>query len=158
MERVELISEIMGVFGLKNDALELINGDNCAVYFHDDCVQHNIDDHIERPDRVIWIMKALREKFPPPVFREATLVTDDQIRLFHTFDHLQKFKELSARSEENKTEEIIDGDTEIMENTRCAAYRAAGSLISAIDDLCLPRNHPRCIRYVVHEYRQLSSI
>ena len=63
------------------------------------------------------------------------MVTDDQILLFHSSNHLAMIKRLCDKAEKGPPHEFcsIDGDTTVMNKTRNAAYRAAGSMIAAVD-------------------------
>jgi acetoin utilization deacetylase AcuC-like enzyme len=140
-----------------------------VIYWHEACVEHNVPQHPEKPGRVTAILNALREKYTPNYFREAPLVTDEQILLYHTTDHLEQFKQLCDAAERAKCEkeksgsslqvpladlwngnselyQSIDGDTVVMWRTREAAYRAAGSIIAAIDSIFLPADHPERIK------------
>jgi acetoin utilization deacetylase AcuC-like enzyme len=126
-----------------------------AVFWHEECFMHRIKDHPEQPDRVSAILIALRKFYSDDRFRKAPLVTKDKILLFHTASHLQDLITLCDKSEkaydENDDEELyqsIDGDTVVMWKTRRAVWRAAGSVVSAIDDLYLPSGNSRHIRYL----------
>jgi acetoin utilization deacetylase AcuC-like enzyme len=92
-------------------------------------------------------MNTLRQQWPNEIFREATLVSEDQILLFHTDSHLMKFKHLCDQAIAKSTVQAIDSDTEVMEYTKDAVYRSAGSLITAIDHIFLPMTHELHIRY-----------
>lgn len=127
------------------------------IIYHDDCLLHKITDHPEQPDRVAVILTQLKKHYPIESFLLAPLVTDDQILLFHTSHHLSSIKKLfesteSAFIKNNKQKMYapIDGDTTVMWKTRNAAYRAAGSVVAAIDLLYLPKNHPDKIRWVIY--------
>ena len=132
-----------------------------AIYWHEACVEHNVPRHPEKPGRVTAILNALRENYTPDYFREAPLVTDDQILLYHTAEHLEQFKQLCDAAERAKCEkdksdsslqadselyQYIDGDTVVMWRTHEAAYRAAGSIVAAIDSIYLPADHPERIK------------
>jgi len=113
-----------------------------AIYSHKSCIEHLIPGHIEQPGRVIAILKKLTTYFSDKsIFREASLITNDEILGFHTLKHLALFEGKCTRSEtlfsENQEKKYIgiDGDTTIMWKTREAALRAAGALKSAIDDI-----------------------
>jgi Histone deacetylase domain len=126
-----------------------------AVFWHEECFMHRIKDHPEQPDRVSAILIALRKIYPEDCFRKAPLVTNDRILLFHTASHLQDLIKLCDKTEkaydENDDEELyqsIDGDTVVMWKTRRAVWRAAGSVVSAIDNLYLQPGNSRYIRYL----------
>ena len=69
-------------------------------------------------------------------FYEAPYVTDEHIILFHSDKLLQNFKSQCAKAAKSKNGIFsIDGDTKIMEFTQKAAYRAAGSIILALDHI-----------------------
>eukprot|EP00602_Paraphysomonas_sp_CaronLab_P006300 CAMPEP_0185026656 /NCGR_PEP_ID=MMETSP1103-20130426/10988_1 /TAXON_ID=36769 /ORGANISM="Paraphysomonas bandaiensis, Strain Caron Lab Isolate" /LENGTH=460 /DNA_ID=CAMNT_0027560309 /DNA_START=209 /DNA_END=1591 /DNA_ORIENTATION=+ len=74
------------------------------------------------------------------------MATDGQILLYHTEEHLNHLGELFNRAEESHTKQRIDGDTEVMHNTRNAVYRATGSVIAAVDHTFLPITDPLSIR------------
>ena len=126
-----------------------------AVFWHEECFLHKIQDHPEQPDRVSAILTALRKIYSDDCFREAPLVTAEQILLFHTASHLKDLITLCDMSEkgydENDEEEMyqsIDGDTVVMWKTRRAVWRAAGSAVAAIDDLYLQPGNSHRIRYL----------
>lgn len=114
-----------------------------AIYWHPACFDHNIPNHPEQPLRVSSILSALEKEFLPKLvdFRKAPLATDDDILLFHSRRLLEKFKLLSNQAETAGSLQCVDGDTWIMGNTREAAYRAIGSILSAVDHLYLPNEH-----------------
>lgn len=114
---------------------EAVPHSNIRIYWHPACSLHENPDHPERPGRVDEALKALRNAFSSESFSEAPLVDDDTISLFHTESHLEALKELFDQSELERTYKMIDGDTVVMWNTRDAVYRAAGSLVAAIDDV-----------------------
>jgi acetoin utilization deacetylase AcuC-like enzyme len=105
------------------------------VFWHQDCVEHEILHHPEQPGRVSSILALLRENFSEEVFQEAPMVTDEQILLFHSSQHLSMIKRLCDKAEKGPPHELfnIDGDTTVMSKTRNAAYRAAGSMVAAVD-------------------------
>jgi hypothetical protein len=136
-----------------------------AIYWHEACIGHNIPHHPEKPGRLNFIMKTLRENFEDDSFRLAPLIADEQITPFHTPLHLKQFKKLCDLSEEayrvwsqnegmqgkkpsedSELYQSIDGDTKVMWRTREAVYRAAGSVIAAIDTVFLPKDHPEYAR------------
>jgi acetoin utilization deacetylase AcuC-like enzyme len=128
-----------------NDTTKLYMANKIGIFWHEDCFLHKIVDHPEQPDRAVFILKELRQNYPTECFHSAPLVTDSQILLFHTPEHLSMLKKLSETTESafdknNKKGmyKSIDGDTVVMWKTRKAAYRAAGSVIAAIDALLLP--------------------
>ena len=133
-----------------NTKEEQSRGPNVAIFWHEECFLHKIVDHPETPDRVAVILSKLREHYPDDCFHEAPLVTDQQILLFHTTNHLAFLQRLFVASESAlkamKTEEIIqpiDSDTVVMNRTRRAAFRAAGSTVAAVDAVYLSHNDIR---------------
>ena len=137
-----------------NTKEEQSRGPNVAIFWHEECFLHKIVDHPETPDRVAVILSKLREHYPDDCFHEAPLVTDEQILLFHTTQHLRFLLRLFVTSENAmKTmnrEEImqpIDSDTVVMNRTRRAAFRAAGSTIAAVDAVYLPHDDVRYDRW-----------
>lgn len=133
-----------------NTKEEQNRGEKVAIFWHEECFLHKIVDHPEQPDRVAVILSKLREHYPDDCFHEAPLVTDQQILLFHTTNHLAFLQRLFVASESAlkamKTEEIIqpiDSDTVVMNRTRRAAFRAAGSTVAAVDAVYLSHNDIR---------------
>eukprot|EP01041_Mallomonas_annulata_P004881 gene4881-9732_t len=137
--------EFMSCEQLDNKNLPIV------IYHHDACTEHYIPRHPEQPARVASILKALRLEWPLNFFKEAPESTDEQILRFHTPRHLGLFKRFASSAEEahnkgstKKSElfQMIDGDTVVMWATRAAAYRAAGAVIAAIDDVFPSNNLP----------------
>lgn len=118
---------------------------NFAIYSHKACVNHLIPGHVEQPGRVLAILKKVNDHFHSSIFRDASLISNKEILGFHTVKHLQQFEEKCTKSEKRFSEKQekkyiqIDGDTTVMWKTREAAYRAAGALKSAIDDIYDPQ-------------------
>lgn len=114
---------------------------NLRIIWHPDCFLHEIQSHPEQPDRMTFILTALRGNYPPDCFYEAPLATDCQILLFHSADHLSKIKDLCTAAEDghdrgnSEMYQSVDGDTTVMWRTRRAIWRAAGSVIAAVDSL-----------------------
>ena len=110
------------------------------VFHHPECYEHHISSHPEQPDRVESILATLRHHFPAAWFKEAPMATDEQILLFHTPEHLAMIKRLCNKAEKGPPYELmsIDGDTTVMRKTRNAMYRAAGSIIAAVDAVYAP--------------------
>ena len=98
-----------------------------AIYWHKHCVDHAIANHPEQPARVSSILQELRRHWSEEIFREAPLVTEDQIRLFHSAEHISKLNTLSCRAQiahEKKLPnrvQMIDQDTMVMHHTLEAA-------------------------------------
>ena len=105
------------------------------VFHHPECYDHNIHDHPEQPDRVATILATLRNHFPDAWFKEAPMATDEQLMLFHTPEYVAMMKRLCTKAEKGPPFELvpIDSDTILMRKTRNAAYRAAGSIVAAVD-------------------------
>ncbi len=103
------------------------------MYHHPACEGHYIKGHPERPERPAFILESLRISFPEAHFEEAPLCTDDDILLYHSAELLENLKVICDEAEKNHSVERIDGDTAVMARTREAIYRAAGSLVAAID-------------------------
>ena len=110
-----------------------------AIYHHPACLLHEIEDHIEQPDRVDSILVELRKHYKDSYFRLAPLVTRQQILRFHTESHLKYLESLFTKfeSSQKKSKKIatIDSDTAIMVHSQEAIYRAAGSVVAAVDDI-----------------------
>lgn len=141
----------------ETNALEESNvTERFAIFWHEECSLHEIKGHPEQPDRVSCILVALKKIYSEDCFRKAPIVTADQILLFHAESHLRNLISLCDNSErgfdENDDDEMyqsIDGDTVVMWKTRRAVWRAAGSVISAVDDLYLETGNPCRIRYLL---------
>jgi hypothetical protein len=128
---------------------------NClGIYFHEKCLAHDIPRHPEQPLRAQFIYDNLYEHFkdnPDVTFREATQIKDEQILLYHSRRLLEAFEKKWRETEKmfKSTGKIIyreiDGDTQIMHETKDAAYYAAGSVINAIDHVYLPKKHSQAI-------------
>lgn len=114
-----------------------------TVFWHPACEMHEIPNHPEQPLRVSRILAALRTIFEDKVkFQETSLADNSHLELLHTKKLVERFNVLCDRTikqfeEKGKVvQEHIDGDTSIMHGTKEAAYRAAGSVIMAIDSIC----------------------
>lgn len=86
------------------------------------------------------ILNKLRQNNGDEHFREAPLITDEQVMLFHSDAQYTKFNKIAdfvenAHSQKKYAFKRIDDDTVVMWKTRQAALRAAGSVIQAIDDI-----------------------
>jgi acetoin utilization deacetylase AcuC-like enzyme len=105
------------------------------VFYHNACVLHSISGHPERPDRVTKILAALRKEFSSDdsVFVEAPLCSDEHILMYHTNELLEYLREKCDQAEKSNSYQRIDGDTTIMKYSREAIYRAAGSIVAAVD-------------------------
>jgi acetoin utilization deacetylase AcuC-like enzyme len=113
-----------------------------TVFWHPACEMHYIPDHPEQPLRVSRILAALRTNFEDKVkFQEACKAKNSHLELLHAKKLIDRFNMLCDRTikqyEENGkiVQEHVDGDTSIMHGTKEAAYRAAGSVIMAIDSI-----------------------
>ena len=125
-----------------------------VIFWHGECLLHKIAGHPEQPDRVSVILTFLRKHYPSDCFYEAPLVTEDQVLLFHTPEHLAMLKKLFKESNDaflkgnlEKMLRPIDGDTTVMRRTHKAAFRAAGSAIAAVDALFQPNDCALRARY-----------
>ena len=137
---VQSTQTIIDVNIVRNSVVEVavIDTKNVIIIWHEECSLHCIDNHPEQPDRIVFILKVLRQNYPDDCFYEAPMVTDDEILLFHSVGHLKMFQTLCTKSERVGNEDRvfpIDGDTQVMSKTRKAAYRAAGSMILAVDSV-----------------------
>lgn len=68
----------------------MVNSSNTCIYSHDECLLHNIKDHVEQPARVREIMLALRSFYPKIPVVEAPLATETQLLRFHSERHLYR--------------------------------------------------------------------
>mmetsp|Transcript_10566 Transcript_10566/g.9503 ORF Transcript_10566/g.9503 Transcript_10566/m.9503 type:complete len:441 (-) Transcript_10566:32-1354(-) len=142
---------------------------NVVIYWHPDCYEHNIPDHPEQPDRMTSILNKLRLKYIDNYFREASLADNSHLLLFHNRSMVDKFNRISDYVEEAKIQKkyamkMIDSDTVVMWKTRSAALRAAGAVISALDDIYSPTNTNKikrafcCVRPPGHHAERLRSM
>ena len=122
-----------------------------VFYYHNACELHIIPQHPEQPGRVARIMKKLRHDWSKSLFREAPECSNEQLLRFHTEAHLRSMSDLFEKVTRNGDEDIskkvikkeyIDSDTQVMWGTREAAYRAAGAVIAAVDDVFRLVNDP----------------
>ena len=70
-------------------------------------------------------------------------MTEEQILLFHTTRHLSSFMYLSGNAISSGAIQKVDGDTQVMAATKEAAFRAAGSVVAAID--AIYTNEYKCV-------------
>ncbi len=107
------------------------------VYHHPACALHCVEDHPEQPDRVKVILDAIRAAniLPEDAFVEAPRVEDEHVVLFHGVQMFDRLKRIMSACEELGKEHRLDGDTSVMEYTKEAVYRAAGSIVAAVDDV-----------------------
>lgn len=119
------------------------------IYWHQECARHDIADHPEQPRRTSSILNALRGRFRSSIFKLAPLASDEQILLFHTEKHLEKFKSYCKRAEDDIKCVHFDGDTAAMPFTRNAAYRAVGAAVTAVDDIFHPTRRHLKYRYII---------
>ena len=107
------------------------------VYHHPACMKHHIEDHPEQPNRVKVILDAIRTAniLPDDAFVEAPRVEDEHALLFHGAQMFDRLKRIMSACQEFGKEHRLDGDTAVMEHTKEAVYRAAGSIVSAVDDV-----------------------
>ena len=117
------------------------------IYSHEDCLNHSIFNHFESSLRVETILNDLKEEYSHLYFRNCRQIKNEEILLYHSERYLEHFLFLCNKSENERNKVPIDRDTIIMPYTRDAVYYAAGALLTAIDDLMLPINHPNRIRY-----------
>ena len=75
------------------------------------------------------------------------LATLDQILLFHTESHLNTIKELCEKAENFRKTYNIDSDTAIMPASRNAIFRAAGSIVAAVDEIFTMHPDTTILRY-----------
>lgn len=124
------------------------NNNNCVIYYSEDCLYHSITNHLESSNRIESILNELQKNYDESYFRICRSITNEEILLYHTEEYLERLIHLFNKSENEHSKVPIDRDTIIMPYTRNAVYSAAGSLLSAIDDLMLPSNHPNHIRFL----------
>ena len=121
-----------------------------AIYHHPACSLHKIAGHVEKPARVDCILRELKRNFEESYFRLAPSVTDEQILRFHTRSHLDVLKAKLSEVEEallngNEIVKSFDSDTMVMSRSREAIYRAAGSVVAAVDSLYGDKEHERIL-------------
>lgn len=68
--------------------------------------------------------------------RDAPGATDDQLKLFHTSQHVAKVFAACAKAEGKKRTVNLDGDTSVMKGSAEAARRACGAACSAVEAVC----------------------
>jgi len=118
-----------------------------AIYYHEDCVGHQLQHHPERPERIKAVMSRLKKEWPIHIFREAASCSDEQILRYHNKSHLLMLEDLFSKVSSNGNNiEVIDSDTKVMWRTKSAAYKAAGAVIAAIDDIYRPIDDPMKIK------------
>jgi acetoin utilization deacetylase AcuC-like enzyme len=102
-----------------------------AIITHPDCLLHNIGGHLEHPDRVRVIQKALDESsFSAELDNhEAPLVTREQLMQVHTEEYIDYIFD----SEPIHGFASLDPDTWMNQHSLSAALRAAGAGIHAVD-------------------------
>jgi len=127
---------------------------NFSVFWHPACDKHEVPHHPEQPDRVNYMMDALKlefHDFEGDIFREAPRGKDEHIVLFHTQAHLDDFNKKCTRASAyyKKTKKVnyqpYDSDTAVMWATGEAAYRACGAMTASIDALFLDPTDPGAI-------------
>eukprot|EP00501_MAST-03F_sp_TOSAG23-6_P000863 GSMAST32.ASY1.ANO1.899.1 assembled CDS len=112
----------------------MVNSSNTCIYSHDECLLHNIKDHVEQPARVREIMLALRSFYPKIPVVEAPLATETQLLRFHSERHLypNKKRHRPAIAKGQRVEKI-DTDTFLTRYTQNAFLRASGASVAAVD-------------------------
>jgi hypothetical protein len=124
--------------------IDITHNPSFAIYWHPNCIRHNIPGHPEEPGRVKSILEKLHQHFPEDAFRKCNLATDEHILLFHDtacLSHIKKLASMSTQHFQQKHEIRycrIDGDTVMMHYTKDAVYSAVGSIITAIDHVYSP--------------------
>ena len=88
---------------------------------------------------LLEILNGLRSELidSSVVYYEAPLVTDEQVLLFHSNKILETLKRFNDKGQRDQWRGSykLDGDTEMMQFTLRAAYRAAGAIILAVDHM-----------------------
>ena len=70
-----------------------------ACYFNEKCEFHCIPNHVEQPNRVKYILMALKKSFPESVsFRECAPATEDHLKLFHSEALIDTFNGLAEKA------------------------------------------------------------
>lgn len=146
-----------------SESYAYVEAPRMAIYWHPACVDHDIPDHPEQPDRVTVMLKHLRERFDDDefvFFKEASRAKDEHILLFHTTHLLDHFNKLSDEAETYLKIMCIDQDTSVMESTREAAYHAVGSMVDAVDHLFAKKVHTAfcCVRPPGHHAETNKSM
>ena len=153
------MSDTIADDGIKSEEKEVLSPNvralpNFSVFWHPACDKHEIPHHPEQPDRVNYMMDALKQEFVDfkgDIFREAPRVKDEHILLFHTQAHLDEFNKKCQRANAyyKKTKKInyqsYDSDTAVMWATGEAAYRACGAMTACIDAIFLDPADPEAI-------------
>lgn len=123
------------------------NYKNVGIFTHSDCILHLIPNHPEKPQRIEIILNKLKQHFSSSIFFSSSLISDENILLFHSSDLLNNFKNICLNSKKNNKILSIDSDTNICPKTENAVYRSAGSIIDVINRLYLNKNNPERLRF-----------
>ena len=99
------------------------------IHAHPACLLHDTGpDHVERPERLREVTKALRAAFPALEWREAPRATRGQLLRAHTPGLLDLVLETRPASRL-----MLDPDTVLSPDSDEAALRAAGAAAAAVD-------------------------
>lgn len=102
------------------------------VYTHEACLAHDAGPgHVERPQRLIAVVAALREAFDDLDWQPAPRATREQLLRVHVPELVDLV--LGARPE---TLLALDPDTMLSPHSGEAALRAAGAVVAAVDAAC----------------------
>ena len=114
-----------------------------AIFWHPLCSEHRIPQHPESYHRVDHILNILKKTWinNEIIFIESNPIKEEHLLLFHTPKLIQTFEKLSLYTQDiyQKSNIVkyksIDMDTQVMWQTKNAAYHAAGAVIDAIDSM-----------------------
>ena len=107
-----------------------------AIYSHPDCQRHDMGSgHPECPQRVSAILDHLRATGLDVAldWREAPLVTTDDLRRAHDAAYVAELGATLERLEAEHGHEALDPDTSACPDTWAAVRRAAGAAVAATD-------------------------
>ena len=105
---------------------------NMRIYTHEACLRHDTGaGHVERPQRLATVTRALREAFDDLEWHEAPRAGRDQLLRVHAPGLVDLV--LGARPEAIVA---LDPDTMLSPHSAEAALRAAGAVVAAVDAAC----------------------
>jgi hypothetical protein len=76
------------------------SGKHTVIISHEACVKHRIYDNPDCPGRVVAVLDNIKKHFPGCTVLESSAATGDQLRRFHSTEHVDKIMDLFTRAEE----------------------------------------------------------
>lgn len=117
-----------------------------AVFWNPGCQLHDVPGILESPQRTNAISSMLEERLPQNAFRLGRSAKDRHFVLFHSNVHHRAIMKKCERAEVLNEEVELQKDVVIMKDSKEAVYYATGAVISAIDNVFLPRDDPQRIQ------------